>query len=317
MSNLITKFEFISGEIPSNLKFSGKHCLYNLTEYLNIWTDIDTYSYFIVDTRKNEMAGYIQFQVIGKKAVSQYMAPFGSLSISNSIDFEKLSAFTTYFTDHLKNVGIEAIIIKHYPGFYHPKTSEAVISSLGLNGFTVSKVDINHYIKVSETPFSLLIHPMELRILNKCTNAGIIFKEYPNTEAELVFRYIESFRKAKGIPVNIKFETLKKLTHKFPDKYKFYTASINKEIIAATICVMVNQSVLYNFLPAHNENYNNYSPMIFLMDNIYAYASLNNYSFIDLGISSVDGIAQSGLIKFKERLGGKAVSKLTFSKVIQ
>jgi lipid II:glycine glycyltransferase (peptidoglycan interpeptide bridge formation enzyme) len=107
-----------------------------------------------------------------------------------------------------------------------------------------------------------------------------------------------------------------KLTGIFPGKYKFFSVSNGKDIIAATICVHVNRRVLYNFLPAHDEMYKKFSPVVYLMHGIHHYAQNEKFKLIDLGISSVHGKPQTGLIKFKERLGGKAISKLTFVKEI-
>jgi len=278
--------------------------------------DINTHSFHILHKLKKQIVGYIRFQIIGDRAYSPYRAPFGSFTISEVVNFEILSEFNAFIVDYFKNIGIKEIVIKHYPMFYQANTSELIITAMGLNGFAVITIDIDQYITVSDSPFSSIIHSMELRRLNKCKKAGLVFNEHQNTEAELMFNYIDSFRKTRKIPVNIDLKTLISLIHKFPESYRFYSVSMGKEIIAITIVVQVNNSVLYNFLPAHNELYNNYSPMIFLMNGIYEYAAVNNFRFIDLGISSKDGKPQQGLIKFKERLGGKSTSKLTFTKEI-
>jgi hypothetical protein len=311
-----TKFEFLTGEIPPTLQFSGEHNLYNVHEYINTWPDINTLSFYILHRLKNKIIGYIRFQVIGKKALSPYMAPFGSFTIADEVNFVTLYEFNNFIVDYLKDIGIREIEIKHYPRFYNTNATELIVIIFGLNGFNVTTIDINQYIKVSDSPFSSNIHSMERRRLNKCEKAGFIFNEHQNTEAERMFKYIESFRKIRKIPVNIDLDTMINLVGKFPDKYKFFSVSIDQEIIALTIVVKVNNSVLYNFLPAHNELYNHYSPMIFLLNGIYKYAVLNDYQFIDLGISSKDGKPQQGLIEFKERLGGITTSKLTFTKEI-
>ena len=88
-------------------------------------------------------------------------------------------------------------------------------------------------------------------------------------------------------------------------------------MIAATVCVLVNEEVLYNFLPAHDENYKSLSPVVFLVQGIYNYAFAESLKFIDLGISSLQGKPQAGLIIFKERLGGQPASKLSFIKEIR
>ena len=311
-----TKFEFITGEIPPSFKFQGEIALYDTPEYLNTWPETSHYSFYILNHKNRVTDGYVQFQVSGEKAYSPYKAPFGSISISENVDFDTLNGFISFIISHLRNNGIKEVIIKHYPRFYHPDTCELVITALGLNGLKISDVDINHYIEVPDTSFSAIIHPMELRKLKKCERAGYIFTEHQNTDAEMVFSFIESFRKIRKVPINIEQETMLKLIGIFPGRYKFFSVSNGKDIIAATICVHVNRRVLYNFLPAHDERYKKFSPVVYLMYGIHHYAKNEKFKLIDLGISSVHGMPQAGLIKFKERLGGKAVSKLTFVKEI-
>jgi hypothetical protein len=312
-----TKFEFLTGDISHSLRFSCGHYLYNLPEYMNTWPDQKSYSFFILQKAKNQIAGYIRFQIINGTAYSPYRAPFGSFTISEEVNYEVLNAFNAFIVDHFKNIGINKIRIKHYPGFYQPQTNELIIASMGLNGFRVITVDINHYIDVSSSPFSTFLHPMELRHLNKCKKSGTVFNVHQNTEVELLFSYIESFRNSRKIPLNINLSTLMTLFKRFPDNYKGCSVSLHKEIIAATVIVQVNDLVLYNFLPAHNEVYNNYSPMVFLINELYEYADSHNFKYIDLGISSKDGLAQPGLIKFKERLGAHSASKFTLIKEIR
>jgi hypothetical protein len=44
--------------------------------------------------------------------------------------------------------------------------------------------------------------------------------------------------------------------------------------------------------------------MAFLIQNLYEFAVSNHYKYIDLGVSSIRNQPQSGLITFKENLGG-------------
>jgi hypothetical protein len=292
------------------------HLLYNSQDYLNVWPEIKAYSFYITDKINHEIAGYVRFQVFGDTAFSLYRAPFGSFTISEKVDFRTLHAFIGHISEFFKNIKIKKIEVKHYPAFYQPGMNDEVVAALGLKGFKVSKIDINHHLEISGVDFSSLIHPMEARRLKKNEKAGFVFSQHQNIDAEMLFSTIVSFRQAKKIPVNIDYATLQRLVHAFPDEYRFYSVSRGNEIIATTICIQVNQTVLYNFLPAHDVTYNNYSPMVYLMEGIYNEAAIQETRILDLGISSLEGELQSGLITFKERLGGIPKSKLTFLKVI-
>ncbi len=317
MSKILSaKFEFVIAEALPRFEFSVEQCLYNSPEYISLWNEFNNITFLIVNSEKRKIAARINFQIKETTAVSITTAPFGSLSISQGVDFETLSDFMDYIETHLRSKGIREIIIKHYPGIYYPESFEKVISTLALNGYKTSLIDLNQIIKISNDPFESLIHPMELRNLNKSKKTGIIFTKHSNTEAEMVFNAIETFRNDRKIPVNIDFNSLMRLIDKFPYHYKFFSASMEDEMVSATICVKVKDSILYNFLPAHNSAYNKFSPLIFLLEQVYKYASGHKMKYIDLGVSSVNNKPQMGLIRFKERLGSKSVSKLTFLKEI-
>ena len=310
------KFEFVIAEPLSRYTYPGDICLYNAPEYVSLWNDFTNSTFLIVHSRSQKITASIHFQIKEDTATSITTAPFGSISLSHEVDFNTLSDFINFIETHLRLKGVRKIKIRHYPGIYHPRTHEEVISALALSGFRISLIDINQIIEITDDPFDSLIHPMELRNLNKTKKESIIFTEHQNTEAKIVFNAIDTFRKARDIPVNIEFNSLMKLIHTFPQNYKLFSVSMKNEIVAVTVCVKVKDSILYNFLPAHNSAYNMYSPMVFLMEKIYQYTSENKIRFIDLGVSSINNNPQKGLIRFKERLGSKSVSKLTFLKEI-
>ena len=310
------KFEFIVAETLPQLRFSGKLSLYNSPEYISLWHKLENFTFLIVNLEREEIAAHINFQVKENTGFSILTAPFGSLSISDDVDFETLSKFIDFVESHLRTEGVREIKIKHYPRIYHPESYEKVASTLALNGYKASTIDLNQVIQISNNSFDQIIHPMEKRNLLKSKKTGIFFTEHPNTEAEIVFNGIESFRRSRKIPVNIDLKSIMNLADKFPDKYSFFSASMENNMVAATICVEVKDSVLYNFLPAHNSDYNSFSPLVFLMEQLYKYYSNKAFEYIDLGVSSIDNDPQKGLIRFKERLGCISFSKLTFLKEI-
>lgn len=311
-----TAFKFLASEIEAPFSFTGPQCLYNLSGYLDARPQLKRQSFYIINTKSGNVEGYIRFQISDEKAYSPYRAPFGSFSLTKNIDFETLTAFISFIEDHFRLHAIKEIIIRHFPYVYDPYTCELVIVSLGSMKFHIECVDIDHFLEVSDLAFPTVIHTMEQRKLRKCEKAGFIFNHHANTEAGSVFRYIELFRKTRNIPVNIDWNTLQNLMSRFPDKYDFFSVMDGADPIAATICIDVNQKVLYNFLPASNEAYKTFSPMVYLMERIYVYAQNSGFRYIDLGISSIRGEPQSGLIKFKERLGGVPMGKFTFKKII-
>ena len=87
-------------------------------------------------------------------------------------------------------------------------------------------------------------------------------------------------------------------------------------MISSAFCVSISEDVLYVLYWGHNNKYDNLSPVVFLANNIYDFAKDKNYKILDIGTSSVNGLIDTGLTKFKESLGFSSDLKFTLIKKI-
>jgi hypothetical protein len=152
---------------------------------------------------------------------------------------------------------------------------------------------------------------MELRKWRKSQDANYQFSQYGIGKLEDVYHFIADCRKEKGLVINIDFKKLVRSFAVFPEHYYAFVLQRGNEIFAATIAVKINQSTLYNYLPASSIKTNKESPMVYLLDNLYQYCQKIGFSILDLGVSSIQGHRQEGLIHFKEHVGGLPTKKLT------
>jgi hypothetical protein len=249
-------------------------------------------------------------------AWSPYQAPFASLYMMEDVRFEIIRKFIHLMIVYLKERGITTIYLKHYPDFYSIHPPDKLIAAFFFEGFQVKQMDINHFLEIKDQSFISIIHPMQRRRIRKCIRLDYKIQFPPNNELENVFSRIRDFRIKKNIPLNIKLNTLYQLMKRFPKQYQLITVLDHRRIIAATCTVEVNQKIIYNFLPASDMEYATSSPMVFLLNHLFEYAKSRKYRYIDLGISSIKNQAQSGLIAFKEKVGGIAGTKLVLEKII-
>ncbi len=289
--------------------------IFNDFRYLSLWPE-KIISFYLKNNVTGKMAGFCHFQCDEKTASSPFQAPFASIYLNEDIRFEIYTRFIHLMTDHLKHQGYAKIYLKHYADFYSPYPPDKLITALFFEGFQIVQTDINHYLKVTDQLFDKVVHPMQKRRIKKCIRCRHIFKQHSNNELESVFRKIQDLRMQKNIPVNISLNKLKALFTQFPDRYHLFSVQDGEKIIAATCMVSVNAATLYNFLPASDENYKSSSPMVYLIKNIYEFAQKNHYRFLDLGISSIKNQPQSGLIAFKEHLGGIPGIKFQLEKIL-
>ena len=100
--------------------------------------------------------------------------------------------------------------------------------------------------------------------------------------------------------------------HIHPDHYLLFTVKDGSKIVAMAVSILVNDHILYDFYHADHDDYQGLSPTIMLVEKIYNYCRMKKIRILDLGISSLDGVKNEGLYRFKNRLGAKECSKKVF-----
>ena len=85
-------------------------------------------------------------------------------------------------------------------------------------------------------------------------------------------------------------------------------------MIAASICIAVDNAVFYVFYWGEIDGYQNPSPIPFLAQGLYCHCQENGFRLMDVGTATVEGNPNHGLIRFKRSLGLEESLKLTFSK---
>lgn len=307
---------FCKGQPAGSNKIGFVQYFYNSAEYIEMISGKTPEVFYGLDRKTNRVICLCSFTIIDGIAYSPYSAPFGSIEFSPDISEDVLIDFFDYVDNALKGMGIRKIVIKHYASFQAPHTVNKIKKSFKLSGFKILETNINHHLIVDSHSFTYGIHPMEKRRLNKCKKAGMIIRNTEWDELMNIYEFIASCRAEKQLEINISREDFLKAFSKFPEQYRVFTGLINGKIAAATVIVKVNKEIIYNYLPAFSKAFNTYSPLVMLMEGVYNYAQKNGYKFIDLGVSSIGGIRQEGLIYFKEMIGGVMSEKITFIKAL-
>ena len=72
---------------------------------------------------------------------------------------------------------------------------------------------------------------------------------------------------------------------------------------AYAVCVRLNSKILYVLYWGEDEIYRKFSPVVFLCGDLQRYGRKKEFEFLDVGISSLNGVIDTGLMDFKRRLG--------------
>ena len=124
------------------------------------------------------------------------------------------------------------------------------------------------------------------------------------------------FRSSKNYPLSMSLEGMESLALQFPNEILLFAVKDKNQLVASSICIRLNEKVLYDFYHDHDPHYNTYSPIVLLVKGINDFCYQNRIPLIDLGTSMINGEINVGLNEFKMKLGGRHAVKYSFDKIL-
>lgn len=276
------------------------------------------YTFVLADSpTQSEAHGIFHLFIQNTKGISLNRASFGSFEVAEYVSHADFSEWLTSIELFAKNRGINELEIKHYPNCYNPSRSTFIRRGLIRHGFEITQAIDSQFIEIKETHFEQGLHASERRRLRKCLRAGFRFEEWQNPPANQVYDFIQQNRQLLGYSLSFSFEQLKMWLDLFPAHFRVFCVKDADTIASLTLTVRVGEKVLYNFCPADNLSYRNYSPAVLLNKGLYNYAKNKGITIFDLGVSiDSEGKTKPSLSRFKHNLGAKDSEKQTFNKKI-
>jgi hypothetical protein len=247
--------------------------------------------------------------------ISPCLGTFGSIEMNEKLPQYALDYFIQSITTFALTNNLRVVSIKAYPFCYAEQISARITASLSNNGYHISQTELNYHLPVTDKAFVSQIHLSARRRLKKCLQQGFTFSQELQPDLPAIYRMIQATREKGGFPVTLDYPAFEQLFVRLPEVYRIFTVKDKDKIIALTITVKINESILYYFLPADDPEYRSSSPMIMLIAGIYQYCQQHNFQLFDLGIATYKGAPNYGLIRFKQNLGGNSSLKLSFSRV--
>lgn len=243
--------------------------------------------------------------------VSGYHAPFAGIECTSTVD---VTAFIQQVLHTLSEKNAKSLTIKQAPVCYQPDCYLAIHEACVQNGCDEQVNETNQYIVVNPAKsFAVGIDAQKRRRLNNAKKMGMRVELFDHIHSDVWYEVYAAARMDKGFPTTISKEDYRSLSETIPNVYTYAGVFLNQELIANAIFVRVNKDVLYYFVAASDPAYADLSPTVLLIEALYDKAVQEKVAWIDLGISSVDGVLNAGLHQFKKHLGALDCSKKTYT----
>jgi hypothetical protein len=309
-------FQFYTDQIPFGFAYNFDNYLFNKLSHIRSQGLEDRADYFLVNNVKKRIEAKIHFLLDGTTAYSPYKSLFGSFELNPRLHQNLVRDFAGYVLNDLKSRQISNVYITHYAQCYGPRKALLVNNALLELGCELYLRAVNHHIETRPEPLTERMHTMEQRRLRKCADHGLAFAQEHRESLPEIYAFLTACRAEKDLEPSVALHTLQHYFEAFPQDYLLFAVRKNEELMAATVAVKVSRSILYNFLPASLQAHNRLSPMVMLIDGLYAYCQQHRFEMLDLGISTTTtGKDQDSLIRFKENVGASPSEKCFYRKV--
>jgi hypothetical protein len=241
---------------------------------------------------------------------------FGGISIKENINTERINLIVNLFSTYLEKNGFLPFELISKPFKHNYSEQSILMNAFVKNGFQVSTTEINHSLNISDNQFIHGLKRNNFKRLNKCIKENFLFKIVEDdNEIFEVYKIIEMNRLSKGYNISMSFKQIAISKKEFVNRYLFFGVKNGENnFIASSICLKLNDNILYVFYWGDLQEYSEYSPIVFLAQGIYNYCLNNNYKVLDVGVSTLNGDPNFGLIKFKEGLGCESSIKISYKK---
>jgi len=309
----LSKYTFQEGSYDSRFKIIFERNLFNESRHRFSQSEENWQTFSLINEQAEQVVAQIHFYVAGSIASSPYKAPFGSIEFSE-MEPETLFLFFTEVEQKLRSMGVKKVKIKDIAQQFRPKQFAILHAILHSLDFSAHAVEINSAIAIDDSEFKKKISGWEATHLRQSKREQFGFRIIPMEKLNQVYSFIQMCREEREMMLSMTLAQLKCTMQKCPNDFLLFGIFKKDELIAASISVIVNERILYDFYHSHSKSYDRFSPVVALIKGMYTFSQQHNFAWLDLGTSTLDGKVNFSLLNFKTELGGQLSVKLTFEK---
>jgi hypothetical protein len=306
--------KFIEGGLPDGFRCDFDSYLFNEPQNLTIQSLGGWHSFYALRSEKKAARARVHFHLEDGLAVSPFKNPFGGIEFSSAFEPRELFEFIKWVEVQLTAKGAKRIEMKMYPALYNSRCSAILLTFLTNLGYKIKNAELSACIEVDASSLFESMSSWEKRKSGQIKRTNLRFSTIPVMRIKEVFDVISACREERKQKLSMTYGQMKTVADHFPDKFCLFGVYDNNALAAASISIMINKTILYNFYSAHAKQYDALSPAVRLMEGIYEYCQGEKIKLVDLGTSALQGRPNFSLLDFKLNLGATPTPKVIFEK---
>lgn len=245
---------------------------------------------------------------------SGFSAPFCGPDVARDRETPRnVQRLIDHTLGRLRTDGLDRIRVKARPASYSASETY-VVHALVRRGVTITSSELSYGIDVSphadRAAYRASLKPPARRALRHADREPYSYR-LAQDDAEFAVGYdiIAANRARRGYPLRLSLDYLLGLRADFGERIRFFVLDHGDTPVAAALLYRLRPDIeLVEYWGDHHRL--DRSPMNRLAEEVCARAIEEGVRLVDLGISSVDGEPNDGLIQFKQSIGATAELRL-------
>jgi len=291
--------------------------IFNTSEFFNLHKKGRAFYFQLCLGDPRQSVGVVHFTEIEPGSFrSPRRGTFGGFEFNRPVRVEVIERFVDEVEQVLKENGARRIELLDPPAYFDACNAGVLANVLCRRGYVPQIPDLAYLLRIDGGPLWEKLKPSRRQRINRCQLQGITAAQVGPDRQKEVYDVIVENRNTRHFPVTMSYDAIQEMVHGFPDRMLFFGAFDGSKMIASSICVKVNSSVLYVFYWGDLSGYEHLSPVTLLAQCIYDNAQQARFNLVDFGTATRGGVPIYGLINFKREIGCFPSPKPTYVKLL-
>ena len=206
-------------------------------------------------------------------------------------------------------------ILRFPPGFYRPEIFVSQIEIFRKEKVAQTLVDLNQHVDLLKWKIEDFSDGNRKKNRQFKEKHGEFSLLSPSEFSE-AYEILRESRIRIGAKLSIEKERLENEIKKQNGIYKMFGTKINNKIASVAITVQIDEVTEYVLYWGDTLEYRSLSPVVSLFIGLREYFLDHSINILDLGVSSVKGVTNIGLSRFKKNLGAIESERITLEILI-
>ncbi|NQS98512.1 MAG: GNAT family N-acetyltransferase [candidate division Zixibacteria bacterium] len=244
-------------------------------------------------------------------------ASYGGFVIRNKADFEDYYGMVEALVEYAKSCGFKAIRLTQTPLIYHQRPHQGIEFALRSHGFEIERCELTQSVDLTALQGNVIdsLTDKTRNAFRQSVRKGLKYEE--GVELSRVnltdfHRILMENRESLGVTPTHTFDELVKLSEIIPEYLHLSFVSYESQRVGGLLHFICNARVALLFYVCHLREYQDLKPVPFILTKTVEWARSQGFRELDFGISTVDGVPNRGLLKFKENFTARPFLRNTY-----